>query len=139
MAFSLSERLLLDHVCTYSLHFLLRNSILACVTQINPNYHSIQTVLKSLVTSLSVNKRGMFSPRLYCHSAIHCVDHCLPLTASYYPGSYDRTIFLIFSHLAGSSFFISRAGSSLLPSYWVSVFLKASTFAHSSFNPIHSF
>lgn len=142
MTFSLSERFLLDSICTYSLHFLLRNSILACVAQINPNYHSIQTVFKSLVTSLSVNKRGLFSTRLYGHSAIHCVDHGLSFTAFYFPGSYDCTVFLIFSHLAGSSLFffflISFAGSFLLPSNCVSEFLKASTFAHSSFNPIHS-
>lgn len=93
---------------------------------------SIQTITPfeqclSLETSLSVNKRGIFSPHLYGHSAIHCVDRCLPLTASCFPGSYDHTVFLLFSHLAGSSFFIVVAGSSQLPRYWVSEFLKAST------------
>lgn len=146
LAFSRSESFLLDSVglsiLTFSIFLHLINSsshlTLASITLSNPYYHSIETVLRSLVTILSASiiKWIFFSPHLYGLSAIYCVDHCLPLAAPSLPGSHRSLAFL---PPVWVLLLYSFAGSSLLPSNWLSQFLKALTFAHSSFNPINSF
>lgn len=146
LAFGLSESFLLDSVglsvLTFSIFLLLINSsthsTLSSITLVNPYYHSIETVLRSLlaILSASIIKWIFFSPHLYGISAIYCIDNCLPLAAPSLRGSHRSLAFLPPVWIL---LLYSFAGSSLLPSNWVPQFLKALTFAHSSFNPIYSF